>query len=104
MQTLGKNSLLVYWVHVMLVYGKVLQPFKHGLGVLPTALVTAAVTALMVALSAGWMRWKVAPAQPVRLRSCPPHQEARPPKPGNPRVGRSRKTMARPTKCWNGSR
>ena len=70
MQTLGKNSLPVYWVHVMLVYGKVMQPFKHVLGVLPTALAAAGVTALMVALSAGWMAWKA--RQPSQVRVLPP--------------------------------
>ncbi len=75
MQALGKNSLLVYWVHVMLVYGKVLQPFKHGLGVLPTALIAVGVTALMVGLSAGWMAWKARRPSRVRVLSVP-RQEA----------------------------
>jgi uncharacterized membrane protein len=67
MQTLGKNSLLVYWVHVMLAYGRLLQPLKHRLGILPTALAAAAITALMVALSAGWMRWKARQSNRLRL-------------------------------------
>ena len=28
MQTLGKNSLMVYWVHVMMVYGDIFKPLK----------------------------------------------------------------------------
>lgn len=58
MQTLGKNSLLVYWVHVMLVYGFVMQALKRRLSVPATVAITIAVTALMVALSVAWMRWK----------------------------------------------
>lgn len=58
MQILGKNSLMVYWVHVMLVYGFVLQVFKKRLGNGGAALAVVAVTALMVALSVAWMRWK----------------------------------------------
>jgi uncharacterized membrane protein len=58
MECLGKNSLMVYWVHVMLVYGSVVRPLKRGLGIGETALAVAIVTALMVALSAAWLGWK----------------------------------------------
>ena len=30
MQAMGKNSLMVYWVHVMIVYGALAQPFEAG--------------------------------------------------------------------------
>jgi uncharacterized membrane protein len=59
MECLGKNSLLVYWVHVMLVYGSVLKPIKRALGIPATALATLAVMGLMVGLSAAWMWWKM---------------------------------------------
>ena len=58
MQALGKNSLMVYWVHVMLVYGAVVQPIKRSLDIPQAALATAIVTAMMVLLSALWLRWK----------------------------------------------
>lgn len=58
MQILGKNSLMVYWVHVMLVYGFVLQFFKRRLGVGGAIVAVLAVTGAMVALSVAWMRWK----------------------------------------------
>jgi len=77
MQTLGKNSLLVYWVHVMLVYGKVLQPFKHSRGIVPTVLITLGVTALMVGLSAGWMWWKALQARRPRLVTTVARPETR---------------------------
>jgi putative flippase GtrA len=57
-QCLGRNSLLVYWVHLMLVYGAVTGPIQHALPILLTALATLTVTALMVALSALWQWWK----------------------------------------------
>ena len=58
MECLGKNSLMVYWVHVMLVYGSVAKPIKRTLGIPGTALATLSVMALMVGLSAAWMWWK----------------------------------------------
>ena len=58
MRTLGTNSMMVYWVHVMLVYGWVLGSWKSALTVPQAAAATAGVTALMVALSAGWLKWK----------------------------------------------
>jgi len=57
-ECLGKNSLMVYWVHVMLVYGTLLKPIKRTLGIPVTALATLAVMALMVGLSAAWLWWK----------------------------------------------
>jgi fucose 4-O-acetylase-like acetyltransferase len=58
MQTLGKNSLMVYWVHVMLVYGNIAKPWKKTLSIPGAALATVIVTAAMVALSAGWLNFK----------------------------------------------
>jgi hypothetical protein len=67
MQTLGRNSLMVYWVHVMLVYGNLAYPWKLGLGIRATALVTSIVVLLMIALSVGWLRWKGRRAERWRL-------------------------------------
>jgi uncharacterized membrane protein len=58
MQTLGKNSLMVYWVHVMIVYGAVVRPIKRALSIWQAALAAVAVTLMMVAMSAGWLWWK----------------------------------------------
>ena len=51
MQMLGRHSLLVYWVHVMLVYGDILKPVKRALTIPQTVLATAVVAGSMVALS-----------------------------------------------------
>jgi len=56
-ECLGKNSLMVYWVHVQLVYSDVLH-LKQKLSVPQTVAATLAVTALMLALSAAWLQWK----------------------------------------------
>jgi uncharacterized membrane protein len=58
MQALGKNSLMVYWVHVMIVYGAVIRPIKRQLSIPQATLATVIVTAMMVALSALWIWWK----------------------------------------------
>ncbi len=65
-QVLGKNSLMVYWVHVMLVYGDIAKPWKRTLGVSGTWLATAAVTVLMLGLSVAWLRWKAYRAGRIR--------------------------------------
>ena len=57
-QTLGKNSLMVYWVHVMLVYGDIIKGFKHSLAVPETLLATLTVILLMLGLSVAWLWWK----------------------------------------------
>jgi len=58
MQNLGKTSLMVYWVHVMLVYGDIVKPLKRALTVPQAALATAVVTMLMIALAEARLRWK----------------------------------------------
>jgi fucose 4-O-acetylase-like acetyltransferase len=62
-QTLGKTSLMVYWVHVMLVYGSILKPIKRALDIPQTTLVTLAVVAAMVGLSAAKLSWAERRAQ-----------------------------------------
>jgi hypothetical protein len=57
-ECIGKNSLMVYWVHVILVYGTLVQPLKRRLSIPLTALAVVLVTGLMVALSALWLWWK----------------------------------------------
>lgn len=63
MQTLGKNSLMVYWVHVMLVYGTLAQLLKRNLSVAWTVVATLVVMAMMAGLSLGWLRWKARRAE-----------------------------------------
>jgi uncharacterized membrane protein len=58
MQCLGKHSLLVYWVHLMLVYGPVTAALHQALSIPAAVLAVAAMVALMVALSAGWGWWR----------------------------------------------
>jgi uncharacterized membrane protein len=58
MQCLGRNSLLVYWVHLMLVYGVVTAPWQRALTIPATVLATVGVTAMMAALAAVWQWWK----------------------------------------------
>jgi hypothetical protein len=58
MLSFGKTSLMVYWVHVMLVYGDVAKPLKRALSVPQTALATLVVMLAMVALAAAWLWWK----------------------------------------------
>jgi len=48
---LGTTSLLVYWVHIELVYGRWLGVFKESLGVTAVLILTAVVLALMVGIS-----------------------------------------------------
>jgi uncharacterized membrane protein len=58
MQCLGKNSLQVYWVHVMLVYGIIAAPVKRTMTAWQAALATALVTLLMLWMSNAWLQWK----------------------------------------------
>ncbi len=54
MIALGRNSLMVYWVHIMLVYGWVTSKLHARLTLLHAMAATAAVVALMVGLSVAW--------------------------------------------------
>jgi uncharacterized membrane protein len=67
MQTLGKNSLMVYWVHVMLVYGDFVPGLKRVLSIPVTAFATAVLTALMVGMSVAWLWWKAYRAERWRV-------------------------------------
>jgi len=58
MQAMGKNSLMVYWVHVMIVYGSLIRPWKRQLEIWQAALMTVVVTLMMIAMSALWLEWK----------------------------------------------
>ena len=57
LRQLGTTSLLVYWVHVELVYGSWLAVWKRHLTVGQTALATISIIALMYALSVAKTRW-----------------------------------------------
>ncbi len=70
MQTLGKASLLAYWVHVMIVYGKWATPFKRTMNPWQAALATAALTAAMVGLAALRLRfsaWRALRRKPAAV-------------------------------------
>jgi len=62
-QCLGRNSLMVYWVHFSLVYGYPAERLQRVLSIPQTALATVGVIVLMVALSAAWIGWKARKAQ-----------------------------------------
>jgi uncharacterized membrane protein len=66
MQTLGKTSLMVYWVHVLLVYNWI-NPLRKSLSIPQTAVATVGVMALMAALAEAKLRW--APA--IKKRRAP---------------------------------
>jgi hypothetical protein len=55
---LGRNSLMVYWVHIVLVYGNLVKPWKRALSIAGSAAATLSVVGLMVLLSVAWLRWK----------------------------------------------
>jgi fucose 4-O-acetylase-like acetyltransferase len=71
MLCLGKTSLMVYWVHVMLVYGDVAKPLKRALSIPETALATLLVTLSMVALAAAWLWWKARRAHAATVAAVP---------------------------------
>jgi len=71
MQCLGKNSLMVYWVHVMLVYGNIAKWFKGNLTIAQTTLATLAVMLLMLAMSVAWLRRKARRAERWKLSTTP---------------------------------
>lgn len=66
LETLGKTSLMVYWVHVVLVYGALAKPFKRTMSIPRTTLVTAAVIVLMLLLSVLKLKWTAKKAERAR--------------------------------------
>jgi len=58
MQSLGRNSLMVYWVHLMLVYGPLTAAFQKALSIPSTLIATLATIALMVGMTALWQWWR----------------------------------------------
>ena len=55
---LGSTSLLVYWVHIEIVYGRWLGKWKEHLDVNETVILTVGIIGLMLLLSVGQSRWK----------------------------------------------
>lgn len=70
----GQHSLLVYWVHTELVYGRWFWMWKESLPILPTAMAAAAVIASMAALSYWKARWQ--PAWALNKRRAVPRPSA----------------------------
>lgn len=71
---LGTTSLLVYWVHIELIYGRWLSFWHHNLPVAQAAIAAAVTIALMVALSAARTyhgRWRAAIAAFVQANFQP---------------------------------
>lgn len=65
-QTLGKTSLMVYWVHVVLVYGALAKPIKRTMSIPQATAITAALIALMVLLSIMKLKWAATRAERKR--------------------------------------
>ncbi|MGH9660961.1 MAG: heparan-alpha-glucosaminide N-acetyltransferase domain-containing protein [Bryobacteraceae bacterium] len=55
---LGTTSLLVYWVHIELVYGRWLGAWKESLSVAQTTMASVGIIVLMVALAAAKTHWR----------------------------------------------
>ncbi len=72
----GTTSLLVYWVHIELVYGRWFGGWKERLTNTECVLATATLMALMLALSVTRTRWKSLPFANLFARS--PFSQARP--------------------------
>jgi uncharacterized membrane protein len=68
---LGTTSLLVYWVHIEIVYGRWLGSWKENLDNTQVAMLTALVIALMLALSVLKTSAKKWSAMPAALRWYP---------------------------------
>ena len=67
-EKMGKTSLLVYWVHVMLVYGVLASPLKRALMPAGSALAVVLVTLLMIALAHARLRQRA--RQMVRWKAA----------------------------------
>lgn len=70
MQALGKNSLMVYWIHVMIVYGAMVRPVKRSMDIPQATVATAIVAGMMVLMSALWLRWKGRKAPKAKIAAA----------------------------------
>jgi uncharacterized membrane protein len=71
MLVLGRHSLLVYWVHVEIVYGRWFWRSRGTLGLARGALALAILTATMIALAyaaSAWQAWRKAARSSAALR------------------------------------
>ena len=66
-ENFGKTSLLVYWVHVMLVYGSLTNAIRRALTVSQAVLATVLVILLMIALSEIRLRWRARQTERWRM-------------------------------------
>ena len=75
MQQLGKTSLLVYWVHVELVYGRLFSRFHHRLSMAQATagfiLMTAAMLGISVLRTRYWRGWRRRKPRVVATPSAP---------------------------------
>jgi uncharacterized membrane protein len=78
MQALGKTSLLVYWVHIMLVYGNIMKRVKRTLPIPETVLAVCIVIALMVALAAARLAWKERGKRKTTTKGAPRYEPGTP--------------------------
>lgn len=69
MQTMGKTSLMVYWVHVVLVYGALAKPIKRTMSVPQAVLATVALTGTMLLLSVAKLKWTAKKAERRRAET-----------------------------------
>jgi uncharacterized membrane protein len=69
-QTLGKTSLLVYWVHVVLVYGAIAKPIKRTMTMPQAMAATLLLTASMVLLAEAKLRWAAWRKERMRVRAA----------------------------------
>jgi uncharacterized membrane protein len=77
-QTLGKTSLMVYWVHVVMVYGALAKPIKRTMSIPQAAAATAALTVAMVLLSVLKLHWTQKKAERRRAGTSVAGQRAVP--------------------------
>jgi hypothetical protein len=73
-QQLGRTSLLVYWVHIELVYGRWFGSWKESLSIAQCVLASVVLMLLMIGLSRARTHWKW---PNLRLGSITPVQEPR---------------------------
>lgn len=82
MQSIGRNSLLVYWVQGVLIYGPATRPLQASSSIFVTTVATVAMTALMVAVAAGWQWWRARTKITPAVASSPsPKGSKIPPRP-----------------------